>query len=126
MATIFSSDSPIKRLLGSVWSLAAARIELASLELHEEKSRIFSAFFLGLIALLFGMMAFITLTILIVLAFWDTYFWQILSGLIVFYALIALCCAKGACTRIHKAPLMFEATQAEFKKDKESMDFLND
>lgn len=116
------SDGSIKRLLSSAWSFACTRMELASLELQEEKSRIFSAFFMGLLALFFGMMACITLTVLVVLLFWNIYSWQVLSGLTAFYALIMLICAKKASNRIHKAPLAFEATQAEFKKDIESFD----
>ncbi len=111
------SNSPIKRLLASGLSMASTRLELASLEFHEEKSRIFSAFFMGLVALFFGMMAFITLSALLILLFWDTYFWQVLSGLTALYALIALICAKKACNRICKAPAAFEATRGEFEKD---------
>ncbi len=120
MTHTHSSDSPFKRILKSICALAQTRVELVSIELTEEKNRMFSAFFGGLIALLFGVMALITLTALAVLVCWETYRWQALAGLGFLYLAIAIICALRTSAQLRKAPFLLEATLAEFKKDREA------
>ncbi len=115
-----SPDSPFKRILRSIGALVQARVELISIELTEEKNRLFAAFFGGLIALLFGIMALVTLTALVVLVCWETYRWQALAGLGCLYLIIAIICALRTCAQLRRAPLLLETTLAEFKKDREA------
>jgi uncharacterized membrane protein YqjE len=61
----------------------------------------------------------IALTALVAIAFWDTYRWQSLAGITAVYAIAALICALKARSGLHNAPIVFEATLAEFEKDRE-------
>jgi uncharacterized membrane protein YqjE len=111
--------SPLRRILSSVFAILQTRLELIGIELAEEKDRLLGVLFLGLAAMMLATMALIALTALIAIAFWDTYRWQALAGITAVYAIAALVCALKARSGLHNAPLVFEATLAEFEKDRE-------
>jgi uncharacterized membrane protein YqjE len=110
---------PLRRILSSVFSILQTRLELIGIELAEEKDRLLGVLFLGLAAMMLATMALIALTALIAIAFWDTYRWQALAGITAVYAIAAIACALKARSGLHNAPLVFEATLAEFEKDRE-------
>jgi uncharacterized membrane protein YqjE len=111
--------SALRRLISSAVAMVHTRLELIGLELAEEKDRLILVVFLGLAATMFGSMALISLTALIAIAFWDTYRWQALAGITLVYAIAALFCALKARNGLHHAPAVFEATLAEFEKDRD-------
>ncbi|WP_225721641.1 phage holin family protein [Candidatus Vallotiella sp. (ex Adelges kitamiensis)] len=108
----------LRRLIESVFCLLQTRLELISIELAEEKERLLSIFFSCLLATMFATIGLITLTILIALAFWETYRWQALAILTVLHFVGAYVCMKKACAGIRKGPLIFEETLSEFDKDR--------
>lgn len=114
-----SSHGPLRRMIGSIFALLHTRLELIGVELAEERERIIAVIFLGLVAAMFAMLALITLTALIAVAFWDSYRWQVLAALTGVYALGAVICALRARAGLHSAPIVFEATLHEFEKDRE-------
>ncbi len=63
-------------------------------------------------------MALISLTVLIAIAFWETYRWQALAGLTSLYAIAGLVCALKARAGLRDAPSVFEATLNELEKDR--------
>src|SRR6202012_2802878 len=111
--------SPLRRIIGSVFAILQTRLELVGIELAEEKDRLLGVLFLGLAAMMLATMALIALTALIAISFWDTYRWQALAGITALYAIAAIACALKARSGLHNAPLVFEATLAEFEKDRE-------
>lgn len=123
MTTDNSSQRPahsaLRRILSSVYTLAQTRLELIGIELAEEKDRLIVVMFLGLATMMLAAMALITLTALVAIAFWDTYRWQALAGMTAIYAIAALVCAVKARSGLLHAPFVFEATLAEFEKDRE-------
>jgi uncharacterized membrane protein YqjE len=114
-----ADHSPLRRILSSVFSILQTRLELVGIELAEEKDRLFGVLFLGLAAMMLATMALIALTALVAIVFWDTYRWQSLAGITAVYAIAALVCAVKARSGLHSAPMVFEATLAEFEKDRE-------
>lgn len=106
-------------MLSALAALMQTRLELISIELAEERERLMAVLFLGLIAVMFAMMALISLTALVAVAFWDTYRWQVLAGITAVYAIGALICALKARSGLHEAPNVFHATLNEFEKDRE-------
>jgi len=68
--------------------------------------------------MLLSLMALVTLTALIAVAFWDSYRWQSLAVLTLVYALTALWCGLKAGSRLRDAPPIFPATLAELEKDR--------
>lgn len=111
--------SPLRRLIGSVFSLLQTRLELIGIELAEEKERLLGVLFSGLAAMMFATMALITLTVFIAVAFWETYRWQALAVLTILYAAAALACVLKARAGVRHAPLIFEGTLTEFEKDRD-------
>ncbi|CAB3781152.1 hypothetical protein LMG28614_01173 [Paraburkholderia ultramafica] len=112
-------QSPLRRIIGSVFAILQTRLELVGIEITEEKDRLLGVLFLGLAAMMLASMALIALTALIAIAFWDTYRWQSLAGITAVYAIAGLACALKARSSLRNAPLVFEATIAEFEKDRE-------
>jgi uncharacterized membrane protein YqjE len=110
---------PLRRMLSSIVALWHARLELIGIELAEERERLVAVIFLGLAAGVFAMMALISLTALIAVAFWETYRWQVLAGITVVYLIGALICALKARSGLHGAPIFFQATLHEIEKDRD-------
>lgn len=113
------AHGPLRRLAGSALALLHTRLELVGIELTEEKERLMGVLFLGVAAMMLAMMALISLTVLVAIAFWDTYRWQSLAGITVLYALAGVICALKARAGLRGAPAVFEATLAELEKDRE-------
>ncbi len=114
-----SGHGPLRRLVGSAIGLLQTRLELVGIELAEEKERLLGVLFFGLAAMMLAMMALVSLTVLIAIAFWDSYRWQSLAAITALYALIAAACALKARADVREAPTMFEATLTELEKDRE-------
>lgn len=111
--------SPLRRIISSVSAILQTRLELIGIELAEEKDRLLGVLFLGLAAMMLTTMALIALTALVAIAFWDTYRWQALAGITLVYAIAGLVCALKARSGLRNAPMVFEATIAEFEKDRD-------
>ena len=114
------TQGPLRRIVSSVFAIFETRLELIGIELAEEKERLIGVLFLGLAAMMLTMMALITLTVLVAIAFWDTYRWQSLAAITVAYALVAVLCAVRARAGLIDAPNVFDSTLAEFKKDRDT------
>jgi len=114
------TQGPLRRIVSSVFAIFETRLELIGIELAEEKERLIGVLFLGLAAMMLTMMALITLTVLIAIAFWDTYRWQSLAAITLAYALVAVLCAVRARAGLANAPNVFDSTLAEFKKDRDT------
>jgi uncharacterized membrane protein YqjE len=114
-----AAQGPLRRIVGAVLGIAHTRLELLGIELSEEKDRLLTAMFVGLAAMLFGMMALIAFTFLIAATFWDSYRWQSLTILCLVYLALAVLCALRALHRFRSSPLMFQATLGELEKDRE-------
>ncbi|CAH2802817.1 MAG: Phage holin [Candidatus Burkholderia crenata] len=114
------TQGPLRHIVSSVFAIFETRLELIGIEFAEEKERLIGVLFLGLAAMMLTMMALITLTVLIAIAFWDTYRWQSLAAITVAYALVAVFCAIRARAGLINAPNVFDSTIAEFKKDRDT------
>lgn len=110
---------PLRRIFSSFFSILQTRLELIGIELAEEKDRLLMVLFMGLAAMMLATMALLALTVLIVIAFWDTYRWQALAGITIFYVIAAIVCGVKARSGLRNAPMIFEATLHEFQKDRE-------
>ncbi len=114
------TQGPLRHIVSSVFAIFETRLELIGIEFAEEKERLIGVLFLGLAAMMLTMMALITLTVLIAIAFWDTYRWQSLAAITIAYALVAVFCAIRARAGLINAPNVFDSTIAEFKKDRDT------
>lgn len=106
-----------QRLLRSAGTLLQSRLELAAIELGEERQRLQALLLLGLLAVLFGLLALGGFTALLVILLWPLGHWQVLSALTLLYAGVAGFCVVRLRAAIHNAPPPFAATRAELAKD---------
>lgn len=111
----------LRALASSSISMVQTRLELATVELSEEKNRLIRMALLGLVGLVFFGLALFALTGLIVLLFWDNYRVQALGALVVIYLLLGGGCLLAARNILRNSPSLFEATLAEIDKDRESL-----
>ncbi|MCO5398396.1 phage holin family protein [Ralstonia soli] len=109
----------LKTLAGTVVSMLQTRLELASVELAEEKERLLGTAFLGMLGISLIALTIMTLTALVVILCWDTYRWQSLAIMAALYGLGALACLWKVRSLLRSAPPLFEATLAELDKDRE-------
>jgi uncharacterized membrane protein YqjE len=114
------TQGPLRRIVSSVFAIFETRLELIGIELAQEKERLIGVLFLGLAAMMLCMMALITLTVLVAIAFWDTYRWQSLVVITLAYVLVAVFCALRARSGLLDAPNVFDSTIAEFRKDRDT------
>src|ERR1700761_1334674 len=114
------TQGPLRRIVSSVFAIVETRLELIGIELAQEKERLIGVLFLGLAAMMLCMMALITLTVLVAIAFWDTYRWQSLVVITLAYVLVAVFCALRARSGLLDAPNVFDSTIAEFRKDRDT------
>ncbi|AOY93185.1 hypothetical protein BKK79_16295 [Cupriavidus sp. USMAA2-4] len=109
----------LRNLAGSVVAMLQTRLELASVELAEERARLLRVALLACFGLVFFGLAMVTLTVLIAIVFWDTYRWQALGALVLIDGAACAACLLAARNIVRRAPPLFEATLAEIDKDRE-------
>lgn len=111
----------LRNLASSIVSMLQTRLELASVELAEERARLMKVALLAFFALAFFSMALMTFTLLIVILFWESYRWQAILAIMLFYFVAAAGCLLVARNKLRHAPPLFEATLAELDKDREML-----
>lgn len=108
--------SSVRRVVDTGVSIVKNRVELATLELKEEKSRLISAVVWGGVFLFSSFMAVIAIACTALFVFWEQRLY-VAIGLLVFCivgALIGFFLVKKGV----KAPTPFAETIAQFKKDR--------
>jgi uncharacterized membrane protein YqjE len=107
----------LKALLNTILGLVQTRVELFAVELQEEKLRVSQLVVWVAAIILFGLMAFIFLSFLLVVVFWEHRI-AVVLGLFLFYGIGAVGLALGLRAYLRSTPLPFSATVEEIKKDR--------
>jgi uncharacterized membrane protein YqjE len=112
-------------LLGSIRGLADGlldsardRIELFSLELHEEKFRIIQLFIWISAAVFSAILAITFVSLTIVYLFWDSARLAVLTGFAVVYTGVFLAVLRYCRQFVAQQPRPFESTLSELKQDR--------
>ncbi len=94
------------------------RIELFSIELEQEKSRLFCLLGVAFAALLFLVLALLVFSFFVVALFWDSNYRLLVIGLLAaLYALIGFVLVGVVRYRLKTHPAPFEATIDELRRD---------
>ncbi len=105
------------RSLGpALLSLLRTRLELFSLELAEEKSRVVALAALGVAGALCAAMALLLVNFLVIAFFWEQRIAAVLA-LLALYGISAVVLLMTLKSRLAAHPMVFEATVDELKKD---------
>lgn len=108
----------LKNAVGSLFKVAATRMELFGLELAEEKERMLGMLWLSMFGFVFFLLALMSATVLVGLYFWGTeYRFVVLLGLVLFHALAALACFFYVRSRLIRKQLPFAATVNALQED---------
>lgn len=110
----------LKKLGGLAAGLLHSHLELLGIEYQEEKARIFSLLVSAGLILLFALLLLISLSCLLVLAFWETHRLWVVAGLCTVYCLgllVAVCKAK----RLLSQASPFQDSLNELKKAREQL-----
>jgi len=124
VANLFSSPSTLaaaKRVLVTLLSMLQTRLEMAALELGEEKNRLLSLVFTGLASFLFLSFGVLLLSFLIVALCWDTYRYTALAVLGGVYAGIGGLLWLRLQRMIANQPPAFSYTLAELARDRDAL-----
>jgi uncharacterized membrane protein YqjE len=105
-----------RRLLETFVAILESRLELASVELREEKARVLLLLALAGVALFGVAMAVIVLTTLVIVLCWAYAAW-VLGGFAILYAVLALLGYQALRRELRKP--FFDDTIAQLKKDRE-------
>lgn len=108
----------LKGLGRTVASVASNRAELFLVELQEERDFLLVAVCLGMIALLFGVLAAVSLSLVVLVLMWDSHPILALVLLAGLYAGVSVVALRALMKRM-RGRESFSASLAEFKKDKE-------
>lgn len=111
----------LRNLTSSMVSMVQTRLELASVELAEERTRLMKVALLACFGLVFFGMALMTFTILVAILFWETYRWQAIGAIVVIYLVCMAACLLTARRMVRNAPPLFADTLAELDKDREML-----
>ncbi len=112
---------PLRSLLSSALGLLQSHVELAGVELQEEKERLRQAAAVGVLAVIGLGMGLLMFSALLVVAFWDSHRLLVLGLLTLGYLAIGIGAVAFMRRRLSDQPQPFAATLAELEKDRERL-----
>lgn len=123
------SPLPTSGLLASLRGVADGvfgsvrdRVELLSIELHEEKQQIIQTFVWLTVFLFTAMLAIVFASLAVVVACWNTPArLPVVAGLAIVYAIAAVVCGVKARGKLTRAARPFAATLEELEGDRECL-----
>ncbi len=112
----------LKNVLSSLIAMAQTRLELISTELQEEVGRAAVLLLWAFIALFAAGIGLFLGALVLIFAFWETH--RLLVSLLVmgFFFLLALTAVLVLRAKLQSRPRLFDATIAEFARDRELLD----
>lgn len=111
----------LRRLVSSALELAQLRLELLGTELEQQKLRIASALFWGVLALLLFGLTLVLLVALVLMLFWDSYRLQAASLLLLVFAAAGALALRLARARLQTLPGAFALSVDELKRDRDAL-----
>ncbi len=113
--------SPVKALAETIVAFVKTRLELLATEIEEERERLKQIILLSFVALFCACLGVLLLTLLVVVAFWETYRLYVLGGFVVFYFGLALVAVLALRKKVISRPKFLAATLSVLARDRESL-----
>jgi len=111
----------LKQLVATLVAVVQTRLELLANEVQAEKLRLTQLLLLGISALFFLACAVLLLTVLVVVALWDTHRLLAIGGFAALYLGTGVGFALAARARAAAGTQLFAASLAEFEKDRDRL-----
>jgi uncharacterized membrane protein YqjE len=111
-----------RRMLAILVGMARTRLNLLAVEVMQEKSRIWLLLVLTALVLLFAFLALLTLSLLVVVAFWDDNRLLAIGGLLAFYVAATLVTLFLLRQKSKIGSSLFAGTLSELAKDSDALE----
>jgi len=111
-----------RRMLGILVGMVRTRLNLLAVELMEERSRIWLMLVLTGLALILGLMALLTFSLLVVVAFWDENRLLAIGALLAFYVIATAVVLLMLRQKAKVGSRLFASTLRELSKDAEALE----
>ena len=111
-----------RRMLAILVSMARTRLNLLAVEIMQEKSRVWLLLLLTALALLFTFMALLTLSLFVVVAFWDEHRLLAIGCLLAFYVAATLVTLFVLRQKSKVGSKLFSGTLEELAKDSAALE----
>jgi uncharacterized membrane protein YqjE len=108
----------LKSLAGTLIEIARTRLELLSNDLEEDRLRMMRLLFVSVFMLFFFLVGVLLLTLLIIMAFWETYRLLAIGLIALTFLTIATGLAIYLLREIKRKPRLFSASLAELMVDR--------
>jgi uncharacterized membrane protein YqjE len=108
-------------LAATLVAIAHTRLDLLSSDLEEERAHVMSLLVLALAALFFLGIGVLLATLLLVVAFWDTYRLQVLGVLAGMFLIAGITSWRIALHKARTKPRLFTASMSELMKDRQQL-----
>ena len=118
--SVYATDSIVRsgrRMLAILVSMVRTRLNLMAVELMQEKSRIWMVLVLTALALVFGSMALLTLSLLAVVALWEENRLLAIGCLFLFYVVATIVTLVALQQKAKVGSSLFATTLSELVKD---------
>lgn len=112
----------LKRAVSTVLGIAQTRLELISVELQEEVGRAARLLVWAFIALFAAGIGLFLGALVLIFAFWETHRVLVSVLMVGFFFTMALAAALVLRSKLRHGPTPFDATIAEFKRDREQLE----
>ena len=109
----------LRKLGSTLVAILHTRFELFAKELERERIRVTRLLLIGVVALFFFCLGMLTLTLFVIVIFWDTHRLIAIGAVTAVYLAIAAGLAIYAKNEAGRGARPFAATIAEFKRDRE-------
>jgi uncharacterized membrane protein YqjE len=109
----------LRKLGSTLVAILHTRFELFAKEFERERTRVMRLLLVGVIALFFFCLGVITLTLFVIVIFWDTHRLIAIGAVTAVYLGIAVGLALYAKSEAGRGARPFASTIAEFKKDRD-------
>lgn len=119
-----SDEAPtpsLKKMGSALAGLLQGHLELAGIEIQEERARVFKLFLLASISLILGLLILVGLSAAIVIAFWETNPIAAILVLCVVYAIALAICIGRAVRLAKESASPFQATVEELARNRERL-----
>ena len=111
----------LKKVTATLLEIVSTRLELLVHELEEERAWLGSLLMWALIAVVFGALGIVLLTLLIVVYFWDSYRMLAMSILTVAFLVGAVVSWQKVLGKTRAKPRLFSTSLGELSKDREKL-----
>ncbi len=110
-----------KRLASTLLAVAQTRLELFANELHAERLRLLRLGLLACATVFFLVLGIIMLTLLVIVAFWDSGRLLVIGGFAALYLVLGIAFGVTVLARASERTRLFEDSLRELGKDREHL-----